>query len=210
MRVAIMEKPYSCIIDKLRVMARDHCSGSRVWWQEYPVEVGVVAAILSARTRREIIQKNIDRVEAIARLVDSGISRPEAYMDLVRPFGLYKSRSRTLAVLAATAARYGGLRGLLKSLGCGELVGVLLRVPGIGVKTARIIAVMKGCNYFVVDSNILRILNILGRDCGVQYRDIYEAMEELDGYFDYQESIRLHFCLMEMGRKHRGESIVVK
>ena len=115
-------------------MAHDYCSGTRVWWLEYPVEVGVVAAVLSARTRREVIQGNMDRVEAIARLVDSGVSRPDAYVELVRPFGLYKTRSRTLAVLAATAARYGGLRGLLKSLGCGELVGVLLRVPVLALR----------------------------------------------------------------------------
>lgn len=192
-----------CLVKKLNHIVETLCQDTEIWWDKYPLEVSVVAAILSARTKREIILNNMDKIHKLVEMVENGITNAQSYEDFLRPFGLYRLRRRTFANLAELTREYGGIKHFMKELNCEKLVEELLRIPGIGAKTARIIALIRGCNYFVVDVHILRILNSIGKECGVEFRDIYDAMKKLDGFFDYETNVRLHLCLIEMERGKR-------
>jgi endonuclease-3 len=81
-----------------------------------------------------------------------------------------------------------------------EARGLLPSIEGIGEKTAdMILAALFGGKYFIVDSNILRVLRRL--DVISMDADIYEARRELEPYIQPDRRIFLHVALVSLGQR---------
>jgi len=117
----------------------------------------LVATILSARTKDEVTAKAAERLfekapdlESLARL-----SEPEI-QPLIYPVGFYKHKAGFLCQLSHTLDTL--FDGVIP-----DTVEELIRLPGVGRKTANLVVAMAfGKPAICVDANVHRIMNIWG------------------------------------------------
>jgi len=132
------------VVDLIAVQTRD------------PYRV-LVATILSARTRDEMTSRAAARLFARAPDLSTLASLSEEEIaGLIRPVGFFRNKARYLARLPGVIGeRFGGR--------IPETVEELLKLPGVGRKTANLVsAVAFGRPAICVDTHVHRIMNIWG------------------------------------------------
>jgi len=141
---AAVEDLATPVVDLIAVQTRD------------PYRV-LVATILSARTRDEVTAKAAARLFSEAPDLESlsGLAE-ERIAALIKPVGFFRQKAGYLARLPrALAEEFGGR--------IPETVEELVRLPGVGRKTATLVAAVAfGGNEICVDTHVHRIMNIWG------------------------------------------------
>ncbi len=116
----------------------------------------LIATILSARTRDEVTaaasRRLFKKVDTPADLADLSAAQIEK---LIYPVGFYKNKARYLAELPAALEQFHGR--------VPDTVEQLLKLPGVGRKTANLVVVVGfGKPAVCVDTHVHRIMNIWG------------------------------------------------
>ncbi|MCC6005961.1 MAG: hypothetical protein LM590_16605 [Thermofilum sp.] len=175
---------------------------AREWWREVeytPFEI-MVAITVSQRTSYKQIIKFMEMFKSRYRDPRDVVKgRFDELMSMCRVVGMATRRTRTIYELSKKVLDAGGMEEFLK-LPPEKARELLLSVEGIGEKTADMILVaLFGAEYFIVDSNILRVLkrlNIISGDA-----DIYKARRELEPYIRPEHRIFLHTSLLSLGQR---------
>ena len=146
---------------------------------------------------------------AFNRLRDSVGTSPEslagsdvkAIEEAIKPAGLWRIRARRLKELAEEVLeRFGGSLRSLGRLSTEELREELLKLPGVGVKTADVVALFSfGRPVMPVDTHIRRIAIRLGLvPPNAKYEEIRRVLEEgLRG----EDLAFMHIALIRFGRE---------
>ena len=172
--------------------------------QSSPFEI-LVGIVLSQNTSdknafaaMERLRKLLGDVtpEAILRVGTSALE------EAVRPAGMHRQRARTLVALAKFVYQHRGWLEELRSMDVEEARRYLMRIPGIGPKTADVFLLMYlGKATFPVDTHIARISARLGIvRKGARYEEIRSRYLELLPR-DPELLARLHVLLITHGRR---------
>jgi len=122
----------------------------------------------------------------------------EELVELIRPAGLPRQKARAIRELAKRLLEEGGERILVEKP-WRELRSWLLRVPGVGPKTADVfLSFYRGAPVFAVDTHALRIAKrwgLVGEKAG--YDEASRALLEYLGPSD-----EAHRLLIALGRRY--------
>ena len=163
----------------------------------------LVATVLSQNTSDKLA---IRALEGLRRLVGCPVT-PEAILrtdpsqlaEAVRPAGMQRRRAERLRALAEALTKALDLLSRLKSMGVEEARETLMRLPGVGPKTADVLLMVMGKATFPVDTHISRVMpRLLGLE-KADYEDLrtlaVEALREPDKLRE------LHMKLILVGRR---------
>jgi endonuclease-3 len=175
---------------------------AREWWREVeytPFEI-MIAITASQRTFYKQIIKFMEMFKSRYKDPKDVVEgRFDELMSMCRVIGMATRRAQTIYELSKKVLDVGGMEEFLK-LSPEKARELLLSVEGIGEKTADMILVaLFSAKYFIVDSNILRVLkrlNIISGDA-----DIYKARRELEPYIRPEHRIFLHTSLVSLGQR---------
>ncbi|MEM0268673.1 MAG: endonuclease III [Candidatus Korarchaeum sp.] len=117
--------------------------------------------------------------------------------DFIRPAGLYRQKARYLKEIASEL-RGGVLEEILRE-DPEEARRRLMRVPGIGPKTADVLLSVMGKRSIAVDRHIARVSLRLGISDKRDYEIIRKA---LMGMFDEKDYLKAHLLLIKLGRTY--------
>ncbi len=114
--------------------------------QQHELWKVVIATILSARTR--------DETTAVVwpSLTDLARAKPREVMKVIRPIGFYRQKARYVLEVAR----------LIAEQGVPQTRDQLMKLPGVGRKTANIILSAMGKPAIAVDTHVHKIANRLG------------------------------------------------
>lgn len=115
--------------------------------------------------------------------------------DIIRPAGLYRQKAKYLKEIASELSG-GVLQEILKE-DPEEARRRLMRVPGIGPKTADVLLSVMGKRSIAVDRHVARVSLRLGISNKGDYESIRRALME---FFDEKDYLKAHLLLIKLGR----------
>ena len=171
------------------------------WWKNVdysPWEI-MIAIAFSSRTSYKQVIKCMEKLRRVFRTPEDIMNMPnERLAHSIRMVGFVRRRVIMLKKLAKMIISVGGISNFL-NLDTRTARKLLLSVPWIGPKTADMILVaLFGEKYFIVDSNILRVLKRL--KVVPQNANIYKAREIIESLIPKNERVFLHLALLHLGR----------
>ncbi len=160
----------------------------------------LIATILSQSTNYKNVRMAMERLRAKLEISPSSIAKSDlrTIRDCIRPAGLFNQKSRRIKAIARRILEgYGGrVENLLLN---DDPRSELLRLPGVGPKTADVfLAFYGGFDILPVDTHISRVakrLGIAGRARG--YEGVRARLEEL---IPPHKRRRFHIALIKFGR----------
>ncbi len=151
----------------------------------------LVAAILSSRTRDEATIKASERLFEVVSSPEDLLKLDEEEIERrIRGVGFYRVKARRLKELAKTLVENYGSEVPLE-------MEELLKLPGVGRKTANIVLVSAGKAAIPVDTHVHRIANRLGL---VKTRKPEETERELKKVFPRELWSRLNRAFVGFGQ----------
>ncbi|RDV82307.1 endonuclease III domain-containing protein [Ammonifex thiophilus] len=159
----------------------------------------LVATLLSQHsTDRKALEVYRRLVQVVKNLSPASFLNCEEQelAEILRPAGLHRRKAELLRALAREVVDFD-----LKALGnlpTFEARRRLLKLPGVGPKTADVLLLHLGHPLFPVDTHIARITNRLSWAKGSRYEEIQKVWMELFSPKDYQE---VHLRLIQWGRE---------
>lgn len=163
-----------------------------------PFEVLVITVIsqnTNDRNTLRVLRRMRERLGVITP--ESLLEIPiEELEDLIRPAGLYRQKAR---YLKGIARELGGvaLQEILREEDAEKLRSALIRIPGIGPKTADVLLTMLGRRSIAVDRHIARVSLRLGISKRRDYESIRRSLMEI---FDEKDYLKAHLLLIKLGR----------
>ncbi|MEM3575057.1 MAG: endonuclease III [Candidatus Bathyarchaeia archaeon] len=160
----------------------------------------LIATILSQSTNYKNVRIAMERLRAKVGISPSSIAESDlrAIRDCIRPAGLFNQKAKRIKEVARRILEnYGGDVG--KLLLSDDPRNELLRLPGVGPKTADVfLAFYGGLNILPVDTHIKRVAKRLGIAEGAGgYEGVRAKLEEL---IPPHKRRRLHIVLIKFGR----------
>ena len=133
-------------------------------------------------------------------------ARPAAIRRLIHSCGFGTTRTQKICALArSVASRKPGLR-TLRNLTDEEVEAELVALPGIGFKSARVIAAMSSLqrDRFAIDTHIWRIAQRIGwiPRRRTDRKPTERQADTLEGAIPMACRRQLHACLVALGRDH--------
>ena len=148
----------------------------------------LIATILSARTRDEQTAKAVERLFSKAKsLEELAEMSVEEIEDLIKSVGFYRVKARRIKELAR----------ILKEKGIPSNFEDLIKLPGVGRKTANIFLSYIGKPAIAVDTHVHRISNRLGI---VSTRNPRETEEALKNIFPVDLWQRINYVFVGFGQ----------
>jgi len=116
--------------------------------------------------------------------------------------GLYRNKARTIKRLAKIIMeKFGGSLNFIHELPFEEARKALLKLPGIGPKTADVLLLFRAKKPTIpIDTHIKRISKRLG--FASQNADYEEIRENLQALYDPKDYFEVHILLIMLGRKY--------
>jgi endonuclease III len=172
----------------------------------------LVYVILSAQTTLEqatAALRAVKRRWRDARALST--ARVSDLRRLIRPCGFASQRAPKIIALAKAVAADGGRLEKLRDLEDDAIEEILVNLPGVGFKTARVVAAMSslGRDRFAIDTHTWRISYRLGWVQRVRL-DRKPTLYQANALEDrIPEGIRrqLHACLVALGRDACGPKV---
>jgi endonuclease-3 len=148
----------------------------------------LIATILSARTRDGQTAKAVERLFSKAKsLEELAEMSVEEIEDLIKSVGFYRIKARRIKELAR----------ILKEKGIPDNFEDLIKLPGVGRKTANIFLSYIGKPAIAVDTHVHRISNRLGI---VNTRNPRETEEALKNIFPVDLWQRINYVFVGFGQ----------
>ncbi len=174
------------------------------FWAEQltPFEV-LISTILSQKTERRGTKKAFDFLRSRIGVTPRAIAQADvsAIIEAIRPAGLYRSKAPKIKEVAVQVQdTYGGDISRVLDLPAEEARKLLLKLPGVGPKTADILLSFVGNRpVFPVDVHIERIGKRLGLVAEkAHYEEIKASFEQV---IPPADRMRAHMSLIEFGRE---------
>ncbi len=137
----------------LLALYRYYGKRKRLVAQQHELWKVVIATILSARTRDETTAVVAEKLFAKwPSLTDLARAKPREVMKVIRPIGFYRQKARYVLEVAR----------LIAEQGVPQTRDQLMKLPGVGRKTANIILSAMGKPAIAVDTHVHKIANRLG------------------------------------------------
>lgn len=163
----------------------------------------LTSTILSQNTSREATIKGFENLRKRFKVVPEVLAeaRVEEIRECIKPSGLYNTKAPRIKGLARIIVEeYGGDLNILSRLPLDEARERLLRIPGVGFKTADVfLSLVGGRGSFPVDTHISRIAKrwkmVRGNAGYEQIRLAFEAV------IPRGKRRRAHLSLIEFGRE---------
>jgi endonuclease III len=166
-----------------------------------------VYVLLSAQTTLEqaslalkLLRRRWPTPKALSR------ARPEAIRRAVHSCGFGDTRTTKIRALARAVARRERSLRVLRNLPDQELEAELVALPGIGFKSARVVAAMSSFerDRFAIDTHVWRIAQRLGwiPKRRTDRKPTERQADELEAQIPAGSRRQLHACLVALGRKH--------
>jgi len=160
----------------------------------------LIATVLSQSTNYRNVRIAMERLRGRLGISPSAIASSDlrAIRDCIRPAGLFNQKSKRIRAIARKVLEdYGGDIGSVLSRE--DPRGELLRLPGVGPKTADVfLAFYGGLGVLPVDTHISRVAKRLGI---AEEADGYEGVKaRLEGLIPPPERRRFHLALIKFGR----------
>lgn len=175
----------------------------KMWYRALTPFERLVSTILSQNTSREATIKGFENLRRRFKVVPAVLAeaRLEEIKECIKPSGLYNTKAPRIKELARIIVEeYGGDLNSLSRLPLEVARERLLRIPGIGFKTADVfLSVVGGRGSFPVDTHISRIARrwqmVRGNAGYEQIRLAFEAA------IPPGKRRRAHLSLIEFGRE---------
>lgn len=165
-----------------------------------PFEV-LVAVVISQNTTVANERRALESLRKSVGTAPEALAKASigALEEALRPAGLYRSKARRLREMARRLLRdFGGDLRRILSLSLEEARDALLRLPGVGPKTADVVLSMAGGHpTFPVDTHLWRIARRWDLVQGNSYEEVRRAYEEL---VPPEKRREVHLCLIRFGR----------
>jgi len=173
------------------------------WYRALTPFERLVSTILSQNTSREATIKGFENLRKRFKVVPEVLAeaRVEEIKECIKPSGLYNTKAPRIKELARIIVEeYGGDLNSLSRLPLDEARERLLRIPGVGFKTADVfLSLVGGRGSFPVDTHISRIAKrwkmVRGNAGYEQIRLAFEAV------IPRGKRRRAHLSLIEFGRE---------
>jgi endonuclease-3 len=173
--------------------------------QQHPIQASfplLIATILSQNTSDKNSSKAFQNLKAKYDVRPQVLAhlQPHEIKPLIEVAGLYEIRSRRIInVSKAVLKRFEGNLDTVLQLPTQEARNELLKLKGIGPKTADILLAFRGKRPIMpVDTNIFRVAERLGLVRGRNYERTRAALEEL---IPAPKMGEMHFTLIRHGRE---------
>ncbi len=175
----------------------------RRWYRPLTPFERLISTILSQNTSREATIKGFENLRKRFRVVPEVLAeaKVEEIKECIKPSGLYNIKApRIREVARIIVEEYGGDLNSLSRLSTDMVRERLLKIPGVGFKTADIIlSLVMGRGSFAVDTHIGRIAKrwkMVRSNAG--YEEIRFAFESI---LPQGRRRRAHLALIEFGRE---------
>ncbi len=175
----------------------------RRWYRPLTPFERLISTILSQNTSREATIKGFENLRKRFRVVPEVLAeaKVEEIKECIKPSGLYNIKApRIREVARIIVEEYGGDLNSLSRLSTDMVRERLLKIPGVGFKTADIIlSLVMGRGSFAVDTHIGRIAKrwkMVRSNAG--YEEIRLAFESI---LPQGRRRRAHLALIEFGRE---------
>jgi len=163
----------------------------------------LVATVLSQNTSDRLAIRALENLRRLAGhpVTPEAVLRtsPSQLLEAVKPAGMQRQRAERLRAIAEALARAPGLLDRLKGMGVEEARRALMRLPGVGPKTADVVLMVAGKATFPVDTHISRVMpRLLGLE-----RASYEEMRTMavEALREPDRLRELHMKLILVGRR---------
>ena len=172
------------------------------WWRyvDYSPFQLMIAISMSQRTFYKQVAKFMEIFRFKYKTPEDIIkASPFELQELCKLIGMARRRALLIQQLAKIISDIGGMDSFLK-LPPEKARKMLINVKGIGEKTADMILVaLFNEKYFIVDSNILRVLKRLG--LVPIDSNIYKAREIVEPLIPLKHRVFLHTALVSLGQR---------
>lgn len=175
----------------------------RRWYRTLTPFERLVSTILSQNTSREATIKGFENLRKRFRLVPEVLAQAkvEEIRDCIKPSGLYNTKApRIREVARIILEEYGGNLNSLSRLPLDRAREGLLKIPGVGFKTADVfLSMVCRRGSFPVDTHISRVAKRwkMVRD-NARYEEMRLAFEAV---IPRGKRRRAHLALIEFGRE---------
>lgn len=165
--------------------------------------LSLVRTVLSQNTNRRnsrrAFEKLISRYDSASEIAEADF---EELQELIRPAGLFRTKSKVLKKLAGIVTeRYGGDLKVLLKKPVDEARGELLKMSGVGPKTADCVLLFAGGrDVLPVDTHVSRISKRLG--FADQDSDPEGVKAQFEPLIPEGNRGKLHLFLIELGREY--------
>ncbi len=175
----------------------------RKWYRPLTPFERLISTILSQNTSREATTKGFETLRKRFTITPRVLADAEVeeIKECIKPSGLYNTKApRIREVARIILEEYGGDLNSLSRLPLDRARERLLKIPGVGFKTADIIlSLVLGKGSFAVDTHISRIAKrwkMVRANAG--YEEIRLAFE---AFIPREKRKRVHLALIEFGRE---------
>jgi len=190
-------------------------SSPPLWWPRYGTFEVVVGAVLTQNSQWSRVEQSLANLRGAQMLSPGAIAQCDAerLMELIRPSGLFKNKSKVIkALCGAMVEDFGGF----DEFRSGVTREWLLEQKGIGPETAdSILCYACGRDVMVVDAYTARLLNAFGYEFET-YDDLQAwCTEGLEGCFERGELpevyARFHGMIVEYVKRYkRGKNVSIE
>ncbi len=133
---------------------------------------------------------------------DLAEAKVEEIEEAIRIAGLYRNKSKIIKELSRVILEeFGGSLDFIYSLPLEEARKTLMRLPGVGPKTADVVLVFcAGKPTLPVDTHVNRVSKRLGLALpNADYEDVRETLQSL---FSPEDYLPVHLLLISLGRRY--------
>jgi len=133
---------------------------------------------------------------------DLAEAKVEEIEEAIRVAGLYRNKSKVIKELSRVVLEeFGGSIDFIYSLPLEEARKTLMRLPGVGPKTADVVLVFcAGKPTLPVDTHVNRVSKRLGLALpNADYEDVRETLQSL---FSPEDYLPVHLLLISLGRRY--------
>jgi len=133
---------------------------------------------------------------------DLADARVEEIEEAIRVAGLYRNKSKVIKELSRLILeKFGGSLDFIHSLPLEEARKTLIRLPGVGPKTADVVLIFcAGKPTLPIDTHVNRVSKRLGlASPKADYEGVREALQSLYSPKDY---LPVHLLLISLGRRY--------
>ncbi|NIS62519.1 MAG: endonuclease III [Proteobacteria bacterium] len=173
------------------------------WYRPLTPFERLVSTILSQKTSREAAIKGFENLRRRFRVAPQVLAeaKVEEIKECIKPSGLYNTKAPRIREIARiVVGEYGGDLNTLSRLSLDRARERLLRIPGVGYKTADVfLSQVCGKGSFAVDTHISRVAKrwkMVSGNAG--YEEIRLAFEAV---IPHGKRRRTHLALIEFGRE---------
>ena len=161
----------------------------------------LIATVLSQNTNDQNSSRAFQNLKTVYEIKPEVLAhlKPEEIQPLIKYAGLHEIRSKRIIALSKTILeRYKGDLNHVLSLPLKEARSTLLRLDGVGPKTADILLnFLGGKAVMPIDTNIFRVVNRLNFVKGRNYEKTRAVLERL---IPPKKRQTMHFLLIQFGR----------